>query len=643
MLLLILGLTVLTYLITFIYIIYSVRDKALDEGKKAAMLVAQKKANEVKAVIDEDLAVARVMAEAVEDMTYLPDEERDRRRKELLDRVLLLYPKYDATWMSWQYEFINEEWDKSYGRERFNSYMEGGEVRSSLELAELDGSKASSIYEEVKADEDLDELLSDPYWFLDYDYSDNTNDSLLAISTVVRLEVDDRFAGVIGADMSVTAFQGISELDYYDNAYAILLSSKGRITAYKDPGFFNIPMDSLSIFSNKNNNVKSRIQQGKSVDYTIMDHSLGEEVYVFMAPIPIGRTDSYWTVCTVVPIEEIMAPYTTTFSTTIVVVIISLLVLTFSILYISYSITNPLRKSTKLLEELAEGKLDSSKKLKENGTDELSQISRSLNRLLDSLQLKTRFAQKIGEGNLDAKISVENEDVLGVALVNMQNSLRTAIGDIKSLVKASESISDNVVSQAENINRTANNGFQVSNNGLNLVTNMNESMSSITTIASDTNTSFKVLEQRSNDISKVVKVITELSRKTNLLAINAAIQASQAGEAGKGFAVVANEIRKLAESSQKSAKEINELVVQIQTDTSEASQMIDQMTESIRKGESVTGETSEAFQNISGSINDTVSLSESILDIARQQIEKIKEVSKNTESIVIKSENGKEE
>ncbi len=638
MLLLILGLTVLTYLVTYAFIIDSVRQKALEEGKNTAQLVAQTKANAVKAVIDEDLTVARIMAEAVEDMTYLPEEERNLRRKSLLDKVLLQYPKYDATWMSWQWEFLDEDWDKDYGRERFNSTInENGEVVSTIRIAELDGTKGSGIYEAIKADPDLDEMLSEPYKFKSSDYGNSDSDSLLAISPTARMEVDGRFAGIIGSDMSVKDFEQIASVHYgsYENAYAVLLSTEGVITSYKDPDQFNKPLEVLGVFGENTGALREKLKRGEPLDYTIHDNTLDAEVYVTSAPISIGRTGQFWTVCTVIPVEEIMAPYNSTFATTILVVFISIIILAGSILYIAYTITQPLSRSTKVLEELAEGRLNADSKLKVKGKDELSKISRSLNRLIDSLQKKTHFAQTIGQGNLDAKIQVDENDVLGIALLEMQNSLKKAIGDIQALVKATESISDNVVSQAEDINNSANRGYETSNNGLSLVNHMSESMSNITSLATETNASFKVLEQRSREISKVVKVITDVTKQTNLLAINAAIQASRAGEAGKGFAVVANEIRRLAESSGDSANEITELVQQMQKDTIESAKMVEQMNESIQKGESASEETSEAFKDISNSITDTVSLSASILSIARQQIEKIKEVSRNTESITV--------
>ncbi|MFY0686198.1 MAG: methyl-accepting chemotaxis protein [Cyclobacteriaceae bacterium] len=635
MLLLILGLTVLTYLITFTYIIKSVRDKALTEGKKTAMTVAQKKANEVKAVFDEDLAVARIMAEAIQPLTSLPDSERNQRRKVFMDNVLLRYPKYDATWMSWQLELIDENWTQNYGRERFNSYMESGEVKSSIELAETDGSKASTIYELIKGDATVKELLSEPYWYMDYDYSDNTQDSLLGISTVIRLEQNGQFAGVIGADMSVNAFKNISAVDFYESAHAVLLTNGGVITAHKDPALFNSPMDALEIFQNSVVPVKDMVKNGEEFGFTTWEDD--QEVYIHMSPVPIGRTGSHWMVCTVVPVEEIMAPYNGTFSGTIIVLLIGLIVITISIRYIAISITQPLDKSTRLLEELAAGKLKGQKKLEVKGSDEISNISKSLNRLIDSLQFKIAFAQRIGGGNLEAAINVSDGDELGHALVKMQHNLKLAIGDIKSLVKASEQISDNIVKQAENIHSSAHGGYETSNSGIGMVNKMSMTMTSISSIASKTDESFKILEERSKEITKVVTVISDLTRQTNMLAVNAAIQAAKAGEAGKGFSVVANEVKKLAENSGKSAKDIDQLIKQIMNDTHLAAEMSREMTSSIRNGESATAQTSEAFQNINESVMSTVSLSESILSIAKEQIIKIKEVSENTESIVISS------
>ena len=79
-------------------------------------------------------------------------------------------------------------------------------LKESTELAELEGQKASSLYERFKSDNSLKEILSEPYKYLDYDREKANRDSILGFSPTERLEVDGRFAGVIGSDMSVGDF-----------------------------------------------------------------------------------------------------------------------------------------------------------------------------------------------------------------------------------------------------------------------------------------------------------------------------------------------------------------------------------------------------------------------------------------------------
>ncbi|WP_420318905.1 methyl-accepting chemotaxis protein [Ekhidna sp.] len=443
MMLFILGLTVIGYVITIGYISYNLRSNAISSAEKLADSYAKQKANEIKVIIDEDLAVARIMAEAVEEYTYLPDQQRDDLRKIFLDKVLLLYPKYDATWMSWQLELIDPEWNESYGRERFNSYMDGGEVKSSIEMAELDGSKASTLYERFKAESDLHELLSEPYWYLDYDYSSETRDSLLGISPTVRMEVDGQFAGVIGTDMSVDDFQGISDVDFYEEAYALLVSSGGIITAHKDPEYFNKPIDNLSIIGNSKEDVYENMKLNEPFSFRAHDESLDDDVYVSFASIPIGRSGESWWAVFVVPVSEITASFNTTFKLTLIIGIVGLILLSYTIWKLANNITDSLDQSNTLLKNLAKGVLDNSFKIEGTSNDELGQIGKSVNTLLDELRKKAEFSRQIGEGNLNADFEISGEnDVLGASLIMMRNNLRAVIDETNEVVQHAEGEGD---------------------------------------------------------------------------------------------------------------------------------------------------------------------------------------------------------
>jgi methyl-accepting chemotaxis protein len=192
--------------------------------------------------------------------------------------------------------------------------------------------------------------------------------------------------------------------------------------------------------------------------------------------------------------------------------------------------------------------------------------------------------------------------------------------------------------QSETINGAAQRSTESSEKGLKLIRKVGFSMKDITDFSADTNKSIKVLIERSKEMTRVLSIITEIASQTNLLALNAAIEAAQAGDAGRGFAVVAEEIRKLAEGSRKSVKEIEGLIGDIQRDSLDASKVLDVMTASIQGGEEASKEASSAFAEISKSTSETLKLAEGILNATKLQMEDINNVVVITEGVVVIAE-----
>lgn len=437
----ILGVTLIIYAATVGYVGYSLRSSAIEEAKKLADAYSREKAAEIKAIVDEDLAVARMMAASVEDMTKLPDEERNLTRKTFMDKILLLYPKYDATWMNWQYKFINEKWDFDYGRERYNSYMTNGEVKSSTELANLDGSTGSDIYEQMRADATEVELLSEPYWYMDYDYNSASRDSLLGISPVVRMEVDGEFAGLIGTDMSVDDFQSVSDVseEIYANAnaYAMLITYEGKIVASKNPGYFNLSMDTLSFIKERLSEIRSSIWTAKPYAFVAYDEQLKEDVYVSFSPVEIGRSKYPWSAVMVVPFSEITATFNGVLFITVVGGIVGLFLLSIVIWRVSGSITSSLEESSVILQDLAKGNLDMGRAVEVKTNDEVGDIARSVNQLITDITKKAEFAKEIGRGNLEVQFeSYAEGDVLGNSLMQMRNNLKEVIKSTNEAVQS---------------------------------------------------------------------------------------------------------------------------------------------------------------------------------------------------------------
>ncbi len=432
MLFLILGLTVTIYVISFSYAGYTLRTGAIAEVKKVTDSYAKEKALDVKATMDEDMTVSRIMAEAVKNMTFLPKEQRLAMRKKFFDNVLRLYPKYDATWMSWHLEVIDSNYNESSGRERYHSYWENDEVKSDVTIYRR---KDSPKYERFKAESNLKELFVEPYWFPSYDdfYS---KDSILAVSPCTRFEIDGVFGGIVGTDMSVEDFQKVSEVTYYERAYALLLTNSGNIIASKDVSLFNKPLNSLSIMKGREDEVYEKIKMGVPNSFTARDTSLDEEVYVSIAPLEVGRTNESWATVLVVPLSEMTTPFDQPLILSAIMGLLGLGLLTYIILRISSDVSESLEESGKLLDGLASGDLDLSNQVEVKSRDEVGKIAISVNQLIQEIKRKSEFAKEIGDGNLSADIYVTGKnDVLGNSLLSMRDNLKSVIEETNEVIK----------------------------------------------------------------------------------------------------------------------------------------------------------------------------------------------------------------
>lgn len=149
----------------------------------------------------------------------------------------------------------------------------------------------------------------------------------------------------------------------------------------------------------------------------------------------------------------------------------------------------------------------------------------------------------------------------------------------------------------------------------------------------DTAAVIKQLEDRSTEIGKIIEVITGISDQTNLLALNAAIEAARAGEHGKGFAVVADEVKKLAEQSKESADQIASLIQEIQRDTVHAVKVMEIGTNEAAIGISVVQETGEGFKRIQHSIDQVSSQVQEISAVSEEMSAGVEEVNASMEQV----------
>ena len=312
-----------------------------------------------------------------------------------------------------------------------------------------------------------------------------------------------------------------------------------------------------------------------------------------------------------------------------------------------FSLSQPVKDINEVLSEVSKGNLTERYQVSTEG--EFATLANSLNSTLDTLQNLigeiASNASVINESSLDMRVSSGEMKIsmneIASAISQMNGGAQSQLNKIDESSKLVENMllnTEEMAIKSQGINSSATNNLTNSKNGVEVVNKLSNSIEEILHISESTNTSMEQLNERTNAISTVLGVITEIASQTNLLALNAAIEAAQAGDSGRGFAVVAEEIRKLAEDSRKSAFQIETIIRELTDDTRHTSEMIHKMTESVRVSAADSAEASQVFEAISESSSHTLSQSEDIVSLSTKQSDKIKDVVNIVESIVVVAE-----
>ncbi|MEM5010395.1 methyl-accepting chemotaxis protein [Niallia taxi] len=313
--------------------------------------------------------------------------------------------------------------------------------------------------------------------------------------------------------------------------------------------------------------------------------------------------------------------YKTTLVISISIIAVFLLLSVLLGFYISRTIANPIKKLKSLMEKGENG--DFSERAGYQSKDEIGSLSISFNSMADGIK---ELVETIGEtsqalASSSEQLSASSEESskasehisetiqeLAASSENQMTLMASSSKGINNVTGSTERISAN----AEKVAATAENTAEASKKGLRNIEEVTTQMNSINTNVGNLSVSINTLEGRIKEIGEITKAITDISSQTNLLALNAAIEAARAGEQGKGFAVVADEVRKLAEQSSQSAEQITSLISQIQVDTKTTIQSMSTAKNEVDLGLNIVQNAGNSFGEIEVSINDLVNLFEEV-------------------------------
>ncbi|MHA6478401.1 methyl-accepting chemotaxis protein [Stutzerimonas sp. KH-1] len=391
----------------------------------------------------------------------------------------------------------------------------------------------------------------------------------LVISIATPAQQSGRNIGVVGGDLGLKALvEIINALDFNGMGYAFLVSGDGKVLVHPDS---QRVMKSLRDIYPQNT---------PSLDSRYVEVRLDDSNRILSFSPVKGLPSVQWYVGISLDRDKAYAALTSFRTTALVATIAAVAFILLLLGMLMRVLMRPLRDMGRAMANIAEGEGDLTRRLAVQSRDEFGQLATAFNRFVERIHESIR---EVSSATL--QVNEVAQRVLSASNASMANSDEQAsrTNSVAAAINELGAAAQEIARNAADASQHASGARHQAEDGRQVVEQNIAAMRELSAKISASCSQIEALNAKTVDIGQILEVIKGISEQTNLLALNAAIEAARAGEAGRGFAVVADEVRNLAHRTQSSAQEIQQMIEQLQVG---AGASVQTMTESQRQSES---------------------------------------------------------